>query len=92
MNDAHRPQARDFSQQFGLDEPVELDFVLGYVCDEDSKFEDFKIVFVLESAVRNDKDIELALDASHECVIFQLLPAKVLHGTDLMAAEELHDP
>jgi hypothetical protein len=90
MNRGASPARSDRLEQLREERSIESDLVSGHMNNDDPERQRLEIVLVLESAIGGDEHI--TLQALHEHMVFQVLPAEIEKGLDLMVRERFDQP
>jgi len=82
---------RQRSLHLAKERPVELNFVLGDVNNDDAKGQLLEVVLEFESLIDRDEDIESVLKERNKLVILKPMPIEIESSCDLMAWERFCD-
>ena len=82
MNHFAGPDRRHRIEQLREERSIERDFVPGHMNNDDAERQCLEIVLVLESPISGDQYI--ALQLLHQYMVFQVLPAEIEKGLDLV--------
>ena len=77
-------------EQLWEERSIESNFVPGHMNDDDAEGQRLEIMLVLESPIGGDQYITLQL--LHRDMVFQMLPAEVEKGLDVIVRERLGQP
>ncbi len=81
---------RHFLAQLRKERSIEIDLVPDHMNNDNAERQCFEIVLVLESAIGGYEYITFQLPYQH--MVFQMLPAEIKKGLDLMVRKCLDQP